>query len=75
MTKWITYGELADQYEQSAQLIHDLIHKRTKQLHAATGEEAYRIKQQITELYQMRREALETATKLRQYSAKKEVTE
>ena len=74
MSEWVSYSELAEQYERSALLTYDLIRKRTELLHAATGEKAYRIKQEITELYTMRREALETATKLRRYSMEKEVT-
>ncbi len=74
MSEWVSYSELSEQYERSALLTYDLIRKRTELLRAATGEKAYRIKQEITELYTMRREALETATKLRRYSMEKEVT-
>ena len=73
MTEWVTYGELADQYEQSAQLLHELIRKRTQQMNKESGQAARGIKSQLMELYTMRREALETAAKLREYS-RKEVT-
>lgn len=74
MNDWVSYGELADQYEQAAKNLETLIDELKVKIRTVCAEEKYRIRNKIEELYKMHGEALHTAFVLRDYSTGKDVT-
>lgn len=68
MKEWVTYSELADQYDQSARSVSEMIAGLRQKYKTASPNDRFCIRRSIAELYKMHGEAKKTAAILRTYS-------